>query len=251
MSAAVIAALTFPITGARADDAEDKGTLCRQHLRYIGLAIVMYANDNRGWTPAIYPHASELANDKDVSGGAVLAYKDTDGSWKASGLGLLLAGGYLTQKGGSFLYCTDPAGNDPAWVRAFSLDEDEAFITSKGREWGPTDGDGVAELPGNPDALVGGYVLRYNPDSAWGSWKWEDALSDGKSMVSDPVVFGMPDDRVKGHDGLLYNVLFIDGSVRTFYDAAHVVRNAAASIKGGDVERKLSKIFETYFDSIR
>ena len=222
---------------------EARRTRCRSNLRVLGLAIVMYANDNRGWTPAIDPGARALANAAGVPGGCVLCFADEDGTWKASGLGLLYAGGYVTARGGEF-NCPSISGEDPVWVDAFSFDGGDGLWTS--RYVAPTNGNGVGELPDNPDVMITNYVLRPNGDNAWGAWRMSG--SRGKALVSDllPV---LPDGAVTNH-GDMYNILFDDGSVRTFSDAGGVVAGICAKATPDDVEEVVGEVFSTYFDLI-
>ena len=235
-------AMLFPALGRARGEA--RKTQCRSNLRQIGLAITIYANDSRGWSPSIAPEARELANAEGVPAGCVVAYEDNQGVWRATGLGLLWEGGYLTSTGRAVLSSPVLAGDDPEWVNAFTLDENDSFWVT--RSPGAPDGDGVGELPGNPRVMLTNYVLRYNTENPWGSMKLYSSI--GKAIVSNilPVVPG----GVASHDGDAYNVLFTDGSVKVFSDASNAVKNTCASA-GDDIEKVIDKdVFGTYFDAI-
>ena len=219
-------------------------TQCRSNLRQLGLGITIYANDNHGWTPAIEPRARALANEAGVPAGCVLCFADEDGTWKASGLGLLYEGGYLTARGGDALTCPSVSGEDPVWVDAFSLDGGDGLWTS--RQASPTNANGIGELPDNPEVMITSYVLRPNRDHDWGAWRMNGSI--GKALVSDllPV---LSDGAVTNH-GDAYNVLFADGSVKMWSDAGEVIASACAGVTPENIEETVGEVFSTYFDLI-
>ena len=133
---ALLVGLLLPALGRAREEA--RKTQCRSNLRQLGLAMQIYMNDNRAWTPVGYG----LSYDGDASavnivydnnnwnhvanqlylvprlGAAVEAecgfdrpYADfadvgqPGGNGIPSGLGLLFSGGYLTQQGASVMYC--------------------------------------------------------------------------------------------------------------------------------------------------
>ena len=49
---ALLVGLLLPALGRAREEA--RRTQCRSNLRQAGLAMVMCANDNRGWLPALY-----------------------------------------------------------------------------------------------------------------------------------------------------------------------------------------------------
>jgi len=188
---ALLVGLLLPAL-ARAKEEACK-TQCRSNLRQIGLAIEMYANDNGGWSPVISGnmtidptlpigqrakpyYAPENAT---IFGGMHMWYGTTSmeatsgyAQWwqaqgtaasgpapaRAVGLGLLWAGGYLTNKGAQILYC--PSNNSTRYAKGLRLDElmrydsDEPFWTSNARIV-RSDRDGVGD-PSNK-AIGGGY----------------------------------------------------------------------------------------------
>jgi len=224
---------------------EARKTQCRSYLRGIGLAITMYSSDYGGWSPSIAPEARDLANAAGVPGGCVIAYEDTEGIWHATGLGLLYEGGYLIRKGPDSVFSPSLDGDDPTWVSAFTLDPDDSFWAA-GTPGSP-DGDGVGELPGNPRVMLSNYVLRYKPDNPWGSVRFAGRI--GQAIVSNilPVVPG----GVASHGGDSYNVLFADGSVKTFDDVSRVVRNACVVADGDDIDSVIdTAVFATWFDAM-
>ena len=201
---ALLVGLLLPALGRAREEA--RKTQCRSNLRQIGLAMNMYCNDNHGYTPPAYGQWCYGANHQtyndnyDVTGGdrhmpqmymvAKTKYGDaatwtnysldpmttpyTDwpngpgGAGLPTGLGLLFAGGYLTQSGASVMNCPsriipedgnqEPAeesctnDTDRSWVKvwkgylaeAMTFDEDEIFWTTAGKvHW--TDKDGIGE----------------------------------------------------------------------------------------------------------
>ena len=240
--ALLMVAMLFPALGRARGQA--RKTQCRSHLRGIGLAITMYANDSGGWSPSIAPEARKLANAAGVPGGCVVAYEDSQGAWHATGLGLLYQGGYVRHKGPEKLFSPSIDGDDRAWVDAFTLDEDDSFW-AMGTP-GPPNGDGVGELPGNPRVMLTNYVLRCNTENPWGSVKLSSSFGDAIVSSIVPVVPG----GVASHGEDSYNVLFTDGSVKVFSDASQIVRDTCAAA-GDDIEKVLDKdVFGTYFDAL-
>lgn len=204
---AMLVGLLLPALGRAREEA--RKTQCRSNLRQIGLAIVTYANDNRGFTPAFYgfmgasPDGADCAAegggprtyghalyryaaDNSASLGTTVelianrqAHADAGASmfylipltnneitpqsaaWAGltlddfpqgpampTGLGLLLSGGFLTQRGASVLACPsnhvdkkalreDPFLPDDDTRRilghAFDYDPGEPFFTTGGR----------------------------------------------------------------------------------------------------------------------
>ena len=134
---ALLVGLLLPALGRAREEA--RKTQCRSNLRQIGLAMHIYANDNKSWTTPAYGgwvgphnHMTVNANYKDNCGAdratihlymvrktrftndwGSLDYlaplpsypNGPGGGGMPSGLGLLYAGGYLTQNGASVLDC--------------------------------------------------------------------------------------------------------------------------------------------------
>jgi len=143
---ALLVGLLLPALGRAREEA--RKTQCRSNLRQIGLAITMYANDNRDFAPTIYgtywPEAGQgryggMLYEPDTNAhmskyaqflmiaptttpGARYTperiYNHPAGPGMPTGIGLLLSGGYLTQKGASVVMC--PSSGTPADVKEFS-----------------------------------------------------------------------------------------------------------------------------------
>ena len=167
-----------------------------------------------------------------------------DGATLCQGLGLILDGGFVTQDTPVFTY---PGAATPRFRKnaapydpLFTLDRDEPFVT--GRWWRLrddfSDGDGIMDLggkwgvPGGQDIVVSGYWLRVW-DRPWGTVKLDDTYgpsgSCGSRAFASDTVFGpgpLPGVAVRpsettfisNHDRV-WNVVFYDGSVKTYADA--------------------------------
>ena len=241
-------------------------TQCRSNLRQIGLALSIYAKDYGGWGPTIAPKAREIANAAGVPSGCVLTFRGEDGRWTPNGLGLLVEGGYFCTYGLRGMYCPSRSGNDHELVAAFDTDGRDPFWTSPGTAG--INGDGISELPSG-DALVSSFLLRYNADNAHGAmrfdfdaafardpsmsrWVREPAEREPpalKVIVSDLLFFGKRG-AVRNHQGV-YNVLFTDGSVRTFRDEERQIGEICKGVQAEEIERVLDEgIFGVFFDSL-
>jgi len=157
---ALLVGLLLP-TLARAKE-EARKTQCRSNLRQIGMATVMYANDNGGWAPGIIgnlhledsgvKHTWEIdyasnprmfgvmSDDETLSSNSIAVGQPNVYPIKpltAIGLGLLWQGGYLTGKGTGLLTC--PSNNshkfarENRWDKLTRYDADEPFWTSGGQ----------------------------------------------------------------------------------------------------------------------
>jgi len=139
---ALLVGLLLPALGRAREEA--RKTQCRSNLRQLGLAMQMYVQDNKGWTPAGYGYYGASRGKKRMTwndsmqysnrysmqfylvstmdwfdGGAVFGVQEPwDDQWDQLGtppsapgggvpssIGLLFAGGYLTQKGASVMDC--------------------------------------------------------------------------------------------------------------------------------------------------
>jgi prepilin-type N-terminal cleavage/methylation domain-containing protein len=86
---AILAGLLFP--GLRAAQASARATTCRNNLHQIGLASIMYADDNRGHLPAFlrWLHATPASTDPRT--GKLFPYLKTKGVYMCAGDKLELA----------------------------------------------------------------------------------------------------------------------------------------------------------------
>ncbi|MFH0963894.1 MAG: DUF1559 domain-containing protein [Planctomycetota bacterium] len=237
---ALLVGLLLPALGRAREEA--RKTQCRSNLRQIGIAMIMYANDNQGYTPQVNGGSVSVAMNKkgltynsylsdpsswaglgggwdregvqwylrprfyygtsDISkfndpivyennGTTQLKYPKTSnqaqGGGIPTGLGLLLSGGYLTQKGASVLDCpsrtfpennvpypaaTSTNGNKYVPVQCLkttaTLEPDAMFYTTGGKVYWRTDvrnwRQTIADNSGSNyyNALDG---CLYNPDS--------------------------------------------------------------------------------------
>jgi len=182
---AVLIGLLLPAL-ARAKE-EARKTQCRSNLRQIGLATMMYANDNSGWTPemggvhggrnsTMSVHFASTTVQCDVygllvSGEAPSTSNVTMGQpqrWLCSkaqpsrpvGLGLLYSCGYLTGKGAQLLYCPSDnsgfAAKELRYNRIRKFDSDEPFWTSAG-----------LVVRGDGDAFGDWETPLYGPQACW------------------------------------------------------------------------------------
>ena len=204
---------------------EARKTQCRSNLRQIGLGQAMYANDNGGRMTVIgggnwiqtAASAGGTARERRASdwpaiqdGNATIFGTAYPGRywgenhmtvqqpqyWLAStarpsravGLGLLWAGGYLTNKGAQILYC--PSNNsdnrvmEEKYDKKIQYDADEPFWTSNGNIM-RADNDGIGDTKGSgagPSCtttglsgdLTGGYcnvLTNY-------SFRWSEVFAD-------------------------------------------------------------------------
>jgi len=146
---ALLVGLLLPAL-ARAKE-EARKTQCRSNLRQIGLATMMYTNDNGGWFPVFGGAQLKSYAGKDYYGTLPpynvwpnLVTVGHPQPWHVSistparpvGLGLLWSGGYLTSKGAQIIYC--PSNNSAKLAKEQKgdkhavYDNNEPFWTSQG-----------------------------------------------------------------------------------------------------------------------
>ncbi|MFH0963672.1 MAG: type II secretion system protein [Planctomycetota bacterium] len=189
---ALLVGLLLPALGRAREEA--RKTQCRSNLRQIGLAMQMYSNDNKGYLPAIYGISGDDSPTLWVYGGirsgqnhyvasqtncfngqdatpannvSPQLYLIANGNANTpiadrmanpamgNALGLLLSGGYLTQKGAAVLDCPSrqfPKDAHQAYKDYFNADSVAPFFTSGGKKflgsdigttWNATTGTGL------------------------------------------------------------------------------------------------------------
>ena len=201
----LLVGILLPALGRAREEA--RRTQCKSNLRQIGLAIAMYDTDSDGWTPALYsigPGAIDFnmhpAGPADYAGAAdpqapttmrhiyyLVGHHvndpnlgpvggpgggDTGNEYpmRPTGLGLLLAGGYLTQKGSPVINCParveplDPGTTSNAapwsnWEQFIYWDNKAPFIDSGGKNQQVFAGTGEKKF----DAVNGKWY-------GWGVW---------------------------------------------------------------------------------
>ncbi|MFH0964032.1 MAG: type II secretion system protein [Planctomycetota bacterium] len=126
---AVLVGLLLPALGRAREEA--RKTQCRSNLRQIGLAMIMYAGDNRGFGPTVYaeywpnrawgamireerPEAERAYSGAKLMTGTCYTWPDglvperanhRAGAGIPTGIGLLYSGGYLTGRGSQVMMC--------------------------------------------------------------------------------------------------------------------------------------------------
>ena len=276
---ALLVGLLLPALGRAREEA--RKTQCRSNLRQLGMACHLYATDNNSFLPTTYGWGVDNAVstvEQDLQEGFFLLLNTDrmngiqETPAVATGLGLLLAGGYLSQKGASVLDCPSRhLGEEVGRTResAFTYDDNEPFYTTGGKRWitdydeinnfknhapnshqWPASGEppcalqagsGGSNRKNQPCCLLTSFSMRVVlDDERFGSMKLDDLL--GKGLVSDSLsgwALGSgsggtdPKRYIQNHDAA-WNVLFADGSVKTLSDAAHFVR--AAQRDGTDMD---------------
>ena len=218
---ALLVGLLLPALGRAREEA--RKTQCRSNLRQVGLAMMMYANDNRGWYPALYGcTASRGRADSPYSGGGpgvpalgyeifgmgqMVGYKPNSSSWvrddgsyfiymmpndndedrtrdknpgRPNGLGLLLSGGYLGEKGGFVLDCPsrhNMNGLGEAFIDYFTFDPTHPFYTTGGSAF-------FSNRPANLGAFgARGQYLNSYPLWGFGTDPW---AANAGQYICDP-----------------------------------------------------------------
>jgi len=297
---AILIGLLLPAL-ARAKE-EARRTQCRSNMRQIGLATQMYAGDNggymmeiggqvyanmttrharAGWDTSIQGDTFGLLVESEAPGPANVIMGQPQ-SWKLSpatpsrpiGLGLLWAGGYVTDKGALILYCpsntSGPAAKEEGRDKRQRYDNDEPFWTSNGmitrgdndgkgdwlaNNWNPyacSDGTalqlfGICQVLSNYSVRWDGsfssfYALNYPGRGGWFALPFAVHVEDygAKAIVADTIELGLGFEPeiilgnppasaperyftginyvIRNHDST-WNILFADGSVKTYSDS--------------------------------
>ena len=277
----LVAALIFTgllvlilVLGGRAIEA-NAVTKCRENLRLIGLACVMYSGNDRGYWPAWHGARREFH-------GWTLSDVSEQGKVAPQGIGLVLNGGFVSVDSPVFLcpgaFTARFRREAQPYASLFSLDTDEPIVTEpywriRGRF---TDNDGVMELGGDwgvaggDKVIVSTYWMRVS-SRPFGAFDMDDfykaPLTGHRptAMVSDtilgwtplPGVDVAPEEPtfISNHDGV-WNVLFIDGSVKTYHDTDDALERRLGELKQmgrEDCESAVGRsrlIFEEFFDPV-
>ena len=188
---ALLVALLLPALGRAREEA--RKTQCRSNLRQIGLAMMMYASDSRGWLPALYGSwvtrdptwggyggygdgwmEKEDAYGFHVSDGVshFLYLQPNDNGadtgrlrnpGRPNGLGSLYSGGYLTQQGAPVLDCPSrhiPDAHGRAHRDRWIWVDTHPFYTSGGKLfWSQDPLYGDPNYPDEADQRMNHYAL--------------------------------------------------------------------------------------------
>ena len=202
---ALLVGLLLPALGRAREEA--RKTQCRSNLRQIGLAMNIYANDNKSWTPVAYGyvcngtprHQVDPSQNAGGSGSNSLQWTApmmymipmadfyAGASWGAyqegfddpwgplpdypagpgagipTGLGLLFAGGYLTQQGASVLEC--PSRQEPPDIQALFVQNGASVTESQARQLAEELKQSVTLDPTEPFWTSGGKLNWSNGDT--------------------------------------------------------------------------------------
>ena len=265
---ALLVGLLLPALGRAREEA--RKTQCRSNLRQIGLAMQIYANDNRNYTPALYgisgAYDTGAGRNEFTYGGLTRMYSgypnagwfntcnpqvgsslgatewspqlylipDANGGLgsnpekpaMANGLGLLLAGGYLTQQGGSVLDCpsrtfTTKMSNV---LEATKADMDCPFMTSGGKLMYtdlPPGGSGWHmdnPGPGMCTLLVGFSAANGNPNSG------ENVLNGTSNLDRRPEWDGLPIAATSGSPAPYNTDAVISSATQAYYVGSYAMR---------------------------
>ena len=233
----VILLLVF---AARAKE-EERQTICRSNLRQIGLGLAMYSSDNNGYTPSWPGLHTEFH-------GWTLSDTGPDGEAVPQGLGLLWPGGYYHSSG---IVCPGVSSRDfeqptGPYRSLFQRDSDDLTLLNLRRRRLPStrlsDGDGIMDLggrwnvPRGQDVIVSTYWLR---PSERLFLTLNANQRESPPLVSDTILGWTPLSGVSAapgeptfisnHDGV-WNVLFTDGTVKTYHDADAALKRRLAEI---------------------
>lgn len=188
---ALLVGLLLPALGRAREEA--RKTQCRSNLRQIGLAMMMYANDNRGWLPALYgswvtradtPWSAPRWGDGWMEKEDAYGYHMSDGvsyflylepndngndptrltnPGRPNGLGLLFSGGYFGQRGAPVLDCpsrTIPEGTGPVYRGRWLWVDTHPFYTSGGKQlWSQDPLIDTSPIYDEPDQRMNYYAL--------------------------------------------------------------------------------------------
>ena len=207
---ALLVGLLLPALGRAREEA--RKTQCRSNLRQIGLAMMMYATDNKGWLPALYgswvtrddtPWSTAKYGNGWMEKEDAYGFHATDGvsfflylepndngsdpgrlknPGRPNGLGLLLSGGYLTQEGASVLDCPGryiPEGYGPISRNRWIWVNTHPFYSSGGRQFWSQDPVATPPLADNPNQRMNYYGL-WGVGTAGVGWTYDEMTRAGE-----------------------------------------------------------------------
>lgn len=179
----ILAAILIPVTSAVREKA--KKAQCVSNLHHIGIALIGYANDNKGRIPAGYPTEARTLSEKDPNNSSIR---------NPSGLGSLQYYGYISGATGVAVY-------DTARSRIFDCPTRIEGGWDSWKNWG--------DYWYNFTTGTGNYY------DAAGALLY--SLPEGRAIVYDIISLDMTS---AIHDkGQSANVLYPNGSVKSFRKA--------------------------------
>jgi len=238
---------------------EARKTQCRSNMRQIGLAMGMYANDNGGYSTPLGGNAVRTTGGETVFGiwspqstpADILTIEEPK-CWARSmarpsrpiGLGLLWAGGYLTQKGALTLYCPSNNSGKEALITAWEIipymqtrhyDKDEPFWTSKGQIT-VANGNYIGDPGGNSAELQ--TSAYYMCDAGWA----------GPNDNGLPQQYGENTGRYLALTN--YSLRFDTASARSFFYQDYNFRDCAMKLERGGAKAILADHLNLRLDNL-
>ncbi len=218
---------------------------------------------------------------------------------RPSGLGLLLAGGYLTSAGAPVLNCPSrqrpvdrpiyARSGNPHWEDQMGWDDEAPFITSGGSYTGTLAGDGLkrdksgdywygtgiwavplwkpcdelntddSDVCAGADRMLASYILRDPSDAGIIALSLQMEHWQGMAMVSDWLLVQPPEcagsvanprtNQLRMNHEHSWNVLFTDGSVKTYADTGHNIVRKYITDFGNDPDFAIANVTDAGWDT--